>query len=263
MNMFVVTDDNVRLNVRISGPKHNTNTVLLLHSLGCDLSMWNSQADALSDNFRIIRFDMRGHGASGNTLGEYTMATLAGDALQVLDAACVQRAHICGISLGGMIAQWLGMHARDKVNKLILANTAAKIGVAETWQDRRTQVIEHGLQTIADIVIQRFFSEKFRFSSPDMVETYRRILLQTNPLGYAGCCAALRDTDLRSYLWKISAPTLVIGGTLDVSTPLADVRTTMEGIAHAGLIALESAHLSNVEQPKTFTQAVRRHLETV
>ena len=135
--------------------------------------------------------------------------------------------------------------------------------MAEAWQDRRTQVIEHGLQAIVDIVIQRFFSETFRFASPDVVEAYRRILLQTNPLGYAGCCAALRDTDLRSYLCKISAPTLVIGGTFDVSTPLADVRTMMEGIAYAGLIALESAHLSNVEQPTTFTQAVRRHLETV
>ena len=132
MNMFVVTDDNVRLNVRISGPKNNANTVLLLHSLGCDLSMWDSQADALSDNFRIIRFDMRGHGASGHTLGEYTMVRLARDALQVLDAVCVRRAHICGISLGGVIAQWLGIHAREANSRQYCGQNRSGRGVARS-----------------------------------------------------------------------------------------------------------------------------------
>lgn len=260
--MFVLTDDNVRLNVLVNG-YHNADTILFLHSLGCDLSMWDAQADALSDNFRIVRFDMRGHGTSGHTLGEYTLVRLARDALQVLDAVGARRAYFCGISLGGIVAQWLGVHASDKVRKLILANTAAKIGVSEAWQERCAQVMGHGLQAIVDIVLQRFFSEEFRFASPRVVESYRHILLQTNPHGYAGCCAVLRDADLRSSLFRISAPTLTIGGTLDISTPLADITTMTNGIANARLIVLESAHLSNVEKPTIFTQVVRQHLEAV
>jgi 3-oxoadipate enol-lactonase len=258
--MLVKTDDGIRLNIAIDGPE-NGEPILFLNSLGCDLSMWDAQAGELAGRFRVIRFDARGHGASDAPDGAYTLDRLGRDALAVLDAAGVKKAHICGLSLGGVTAQWLASHAPAHVNRLILANTAARVGTAESWQARLDTVKSHGMTAIADAVMGRFFCDAFRAAHPDTVETFRHILLRTAPQGYAGCCAALRDADLSRALGRITAPTLVIGGHLDASTPPAQAEALANGIKGARLIVLDAAHLSNIEQPAAFTRAVIKHLE--
>jgi 3-oxoadipate enol-lactonase len=259
--MFVTTDDGIRLNIAVDGPERGE-PLLFLNSLGCDRSMWDAQAGELAGRFRVIRFDTRGHAASDAPDGDYTLDRLGCDALAVLDAAGAERAHICGLSLGGVTAQWLAIHAPGRVNRLILANTAARVGTAESWQARRDTVSSQGMTAIADAVIGRFFQDAFRAAHPATVETFCNTLLRTPPEGYAGCCAALRDADLRPELSRIAAPTLVIGGRLDASTPPEQAEALANGIKGARLIVLDTAHLSNIEQPAAFTQAVMKHLET-
>jgi 3-oxoadipate enol-lactonase len=259
--MFVKTDDGIRLNVAIDGPE-NGEPLLFLNSLGCDLSMWDAQAGELAGRFRVIRFDTRGHGASDAPGGDYTLDRLGRDALAVLDATGVKKAHICGLSLGGVTAQWLAIHAPAYVNRLILANTAARVGTAESWQARLDMVKSEGTAAIVDAVMGRFFCDAFRAAHPAIVEAFRHILLRTAPQGYTGCCAALRNADLSQKLDKITAPTMVIGGRLDASTPPAQAEALANGIKDARLTVLDTAHLSNIEQPAAFTAAVIKHLES-
>jgi 3-oxoadipate enol-lactonase len=258
--MKVTTSDGVGLAVRVDGPAQGA-PLLFLNSLGCDLSMWAPQVGALAETHQIIRFDTRGHGASDAPDGDYTLERLGRDALSVLDGLGVARAHICGLSMGGVIAQWLAVEAPTRVGSLILANTAARVGTVEAWQARLDTVLREGMAAIAETVLGRFFTDSVRAAEPALVADFRRILLATPPQGYAGCCAALRDADLRASMRLIARPTLVIGGRFDVSTPLAEAEALAAGIAGAGLRVLETAHLSNVEAPEPFAEAVRRHLE--
>jgi 3-oxoadipate enol-lactonase len=260
--MIVTTDDGVRLHVRTDGPL-DAPALLFLNSLGCDLTMWDGQVRALETRFRLIRFDARGHGCSDAPGGEYTLERLGRDALAVLNAVGVAGAHVCGLSLGGVIAQWLAVNAAGRVDRLILANTAARIGSEDIWRARRETVLTAGVGVIADGVIGRFFSERFRNAAPEIVETFRRILLETAPQGYAGCCAALHDADLRGDIGGIANAALVIGGAADMSTPPADAESLARGIPGARLTILETAHLSNIEQPEAFTAALLNHLEAV
>ena len=259
--MRTITDDGVALGVRIDGGGQ-AESLLLLHSIGCDSAMWDAQVQALIGRFRVIRLDARGHGQSDAPAGEYTLARLGRDALAALDGAGAGRAHVCGVSMGGAIAQWLAVHAPDRVERLILANTAARIGTFESWQARRDTVLGQGLAAIGEMAMGRFFSEPFRTGAPDIVARFRGVLEATDPIGYAGCCAALRDADLTADLGRIAAPTLVIGGTLDISTPPYQAEALMRGIPGAQLLMLDAAHLSSVEQPAAFTEAVHRHLES-
>jgi 3-oxoadipate enol-lactonase len=258
--MIVTADDGVRLRARTDGPV-DAPALLFLNSLGCDLTMWDGQVRALKERFRMIRFDTRGHGGSDAPGGEYRLERLGLDALVVLDAVGAARADVCGLSLGGVIAQWLAIHAADRADRLILANTAARIGSEDIWRGRRETVLTEGVGAIAEGVIGRFFSERFRIAAPEIVEIFRRILLNIPPQGYAGCCAALRDADLRPDISGIASATLVIGGAMDASTPPAQAEALARGIPGAGLTILDSAHLSNIEQPDAFTAALLNHLE--
>jgi 3-oxoadipate enol-lactonase len=258
--VIVMTDDGVRLKFAIDGPA-NAPALLLLNSLGCDLTMWDLQVQALSDRFRLIRFDTRGHGASDAPSGDYTIERLGRDAIAVLDAAETARAHICGLSLGGVVAQWLAIEAAGRVDRLILANTSPRIGTEEIWRARKDTVLNAGMGAVADAAIGRFFSEPFQTAAPDTVATFRGILLATAPQGYAGCCAALRDADFRLDLGRIGSDTLAIGGAWDVSTPPEAAEALARGIRGARVEILDSAHLSNIEQPEAFTAALLNHLE--
>ena len=258
--MRVTADDGVELAVGVDGPD-NAAALVFLHSLGCDRTMWDRQADALKHHFRIIRPDIRGHGLSGAPGGDYTLARLGQDVRIVLDSLGIARAHVCGISLGGAIAQWLAMHAPNQVGRLILANTASRIGAAASWQARIDTVLDQHMPGIADTVLERFFCAPFRAARPDIVERFRAVLLATAPHGYAGCCAALRDSDLTPDLGRIGAPSLVIAGSRDVSTPPEQLQNLARGIAGSVLVTLDTAHLSNIEQPASFTEALSRHLE--
>ncbi|MPZ72074.1 MAG: 3-oxoadipate enol-lactonase [Nitriliruptorales bacterium] len=236
--------------------------ILLCNSLGTDLRMWEPQVAALTGRFRVVRFDMRGHGHSATPAGEYTLDDLGGDAEAVLDAAGVEQADICGESLGGVVALWLAIHRADRVNKVVLANSAARVGTSGKWQERIDTVRAGGMSAISDMVIGRFFSEQFRANRPDVVGDFRRMLDETDPEGYAGCCAALRDADLRDATHVVTAPALVLAGAHDVATPVSNSQWLQEHLAGSRLQVLDAAHLSSVECAGEFNAAVAAFLVT-
>jgi 3-oxoadipate enol-lactonase len=203
----------------------------------------------------VIRYDTRGHGRSTGT-SSWTIDLLGQDAVAVLDAAGVERADFVGISLGGLTGMWLGIHAPARVGKLVLANTGAKIGTPETWNQRISAVQTEGLRAIADSVLARWFTPGFTASHPDVVARIRHTLVHTPPHGYIACCEAIREADLRNQIAAIASPVLVVTGRHDLSTPPAlgeFIRTRIEG---ASLVELDSAHISNVEQAEAFNRAM-------
>lgn len=252
--------DGTLLFARMGGPAEGP-PVVLLHSIGCDGVMWDAQVEALRATRRVVCPDARGHGRSGAPSGDYGLEQLGRDLIALLDALDIARADICGLSLGGLTAQWLAVHAPDRVRRLVLANTAPRIGTAEAWQARADLVRAEGLAAIAELALGRFFSDDFRGRQPAAADAARRTLLATSPEGYAGCCAALRDADLTADLRRITAPALVIAGARDVSTPPAGVRAMAEALQHADYEELDAAHLSNLERPAEFAAALMRHLE--
>ena len=254
-----LSSDGVRLSVRIEGPA-GAPTVLLLHSLGCDWTMWSAQLDALSGRFRVLAPDARGHGSSAAPDGPYSLGQLGRDALTVLDYAGATAAHVCGISMGGMVAQWLAVHAPGRVDKLILANTASRIGTAESWRDRESAVHSHGMPAVATTLLDRFFGPDYASRNPEVVTRFRTRLLTTDARGYAACCAALGAADLTTTSRSIAAETLVIAGDHDVSTPPAQSRTLAAAIPSARLVTLQATHLSNVVAETAFTHAMAGHL---
>lgn len=257
----VVASDGARLAARVDGPAA-ARPVLMLHSIGCDHRLWDAQATAMAGR-RVIRPDLRGHGASAAPEGDYSLARLVEDAAAVLDATCEGPAVVCGLSLGGLVAQGLALTFPERVAGLVLANTAARIGAPDAWTDRAARVRAEGLGSIADMAMERFFSPPFRAAHPEKVAEARATLTATSAEGYAGCCAALRDADLRSRLGGIAAPCLVIAGSLDVSTPPAQMRELAGAIRGAAYTELEAGHLSNLEQPAAFSRRLRDFVESL
>jgi len=226
------------------------------NSLGTDFSMWDPQMAALSRRFRILRYDTRGHGQSSVTPGDYTIEQLGRDVLGLLDALHLDRVHFCGLSMGGMIGMWLGIHAPERLHRLVLCNTAARIGTKEMWNARIATVHEDGMKHVAAAVIERWFTPEFRGSSPEKVAPAQRMIENAPPEGYAACCAAIRDMDQRERVAQIKAPTLVIYGANDPVTPAAEAHFLTGKIPGAAEVELAAAHLSNVEQADAFTEAV-------
>jgi 3-oxoadipate enol-lactonase len=248
------TVNNTRLFYRLEGQSHKL-PLVLSHSLGCDLSMWAPQMPALLDHFQVLRYDTRGHGASQVPAGDYTLDQLGRDALALMDALPISKAAFCGLSMGGAVGQWLAINAPQRLTALVLANTSPKFGTPDLWDARRQAVLEGGMVAIVDTVMQRFFSPENQSSA--LAQSTRRILLGTDPKGYAACCAALRDADHRVVLAKISVPTLVIGSDNDPSTPWKDHGEVLaRQIPGAKAVRLNTAHLSNLEQPLAFTAAI-------
>lgn len=244
-----------RLNYRFDGPE-NAPVIVLSNSLGTNLSMWDPQATALAEKFRVLRYDTRGHGRSTVTPGPYTIEQLGRDVIALLDALKIDSAYFCGLSMGGMIGIWLGVNAANRMKGLVLCNTAAKIGTAEVWNARIKDVKERGMAAIATTVVLRWFSENFVKKSPEVVEAMRQMLLQAPPEGYAACCAAIRDMDQSGDLAQVKARTLVIAGALDPVIPVADAKIVAHGISGADYLELQTAHLSNIEAAPQFTQAL-------
>ena len=167
--------------------------LVLSHSLGLDHGMWDPQVEALASHFRVLRFDTRGHGASSAVPGDYTIEQLGGDVLALVDALGIQQFAYCGLSLGGMVGQWLAVHAAGRLTHLVLANTTARVSDPSAMEARRRTVLESGMAAIADTVMARFFSSASLEQNPPVVASARRTLLSTSVVGYAGCCAAVRD----------------------------------------------------------------------
>ena len=230
--------------------------LVLSNSLGTTLDMWAPQMPALLQHFRVLRHDARGHGRSDVTPGPYTIAQLGADVLALMDHLGMARAHFCGLSMGGMIGMWLGTHHAGRLDRLVLCNTAAKIGTPDIWNQRIAKVEAEGMASIVDLVLERWFTAGFRQRAPEQVGVVRQMLLDTVPAGYSANCAAVRDMDQRAGIASIRVPTLVIAGTHDGSTPAADGRAVADAIPGAQYVELDAAHLSNWEQSEQFTQAL-------
>ena len=249
----------VRLHYRIDGAD-DAPPLLLANSLGTTADMWEPQMPALAGRFRVIRHDTRGHGLSQVTPGPYSIEQLGRDALGLLDRLGIARAHFCGLSMGGMVGIFLGIHAPERVDRLVLSNTAAKIGTPEMWNARIEALRKDGTAGIAAGLMERWFTPAFRASAAPTVEAMRNKVANSSTPGYIACCEAIRDHDERTSIADIRVPTLVIAGTQDVATPPADGRFLADHIPGARYVEFDTAHLSNVEQPQAFSKAVLEFL---
>ena len=249
----------VRLHYRTDGDD-DLPPLLLANSLGTTADMWEPQMAALAGRFRVIRHDTRGHGLSQVTPGPYSIEQLGHDALGLLDHLGIARAHFCGLSMGGMIGLHLGIHAPGRIDRLVVANAAAKIGTPEMWNARIDSVRKGGMASIAPALMSRWFtSSQLEAPTPKIAEV-RAQFERISPDGYVACCAAVRDMDERNALGRIHAPTLVIVGTNDAVTTPDDARYIVERVHGARYVELPAAHLSNIQAAQGFTQALVQFL---
>jgi 3-oxoadipate enol-lactonase len=231
--------------------------LILGNSLGTDLHMWQPQVEPLLEQFRLLRWDMRGHGASDVPAGDYTMAELAADVLALAHHGGAERFAYCGLSLGAMVGQQLALYAPQRLSGLVLASAAAHIPSHESWSARMTLARDKGMAALLETVMPRFFSQPYRDLDEPIYHSVRQTFVDTDAGGYAGCCAAIRDTDFRTQLHAIGAPTLVIAGLLDSATPAEPfARQLVECIPGAQETRLAAGHIANMEQPGAFNRAV-------
>jgi 3-oxoadipate enol-lactonase len=256
----IVTPDGVKLATREDGDAPAP-VLLCCNSLGAGLDLWERQTQGWSSSRRVLRFDQRGHGRSEAPPGGYRLDQLGADAVAVLDGYDVTRADLCGVSLGGLVALWVALHRPERVRRVVLACTAARLGTRESWEERADLVREGGTEAIADLVMRRFFSDAFRAAEPATVAHYRAALVAMPDEGYIGTCLALAEADLRDRTHQARAPALVIAGSADQATPPDQVRALRDAIPGAAWLELKGAgHLPNVEQPERFEAAVHRFL---
>ena len=246
------------LNYQLDGPE-GAPVLVLSNSLGTDLHMWDTQIAGFTQYFRVLRYDTRGHGQSLVSDGPYSIAQLGQDVVDLLDALHIERASFCGLSMGGLIGQWLGIHAGARLQRLVLCNTAAKIAGPEVWNPRIDTVLRDGkaaMVALRDASIARWFTPDFAASHPEQAKRITDMLAATSPQGYAANCAAVRDADFRDQLKHIKVPTLVIAGTEDAVTPPTGGHFIEQQIEGAQYAEFTAAHLSNVEVGEAFTRRV-------
>lgn len=244
-----------RIHYQFDGPA-GAPVLVLSNSLGTNFSMWDPQIPALTSRYRVLRYDTRGHGQSAVTPGPYSIMQLGRDVVGLLDAAGIDRAHFCGLSMGGMIGMWLGVYASGRIHRLVLCNTAAKIGSPEMWNARIEMVRTQKMGAIAETQAQRWFTPSFIARAPAVVAATRQMIANTSADGYTANCGAIRDMDQRETIAKIRARTLVIAGAHDPVIPAADVRYLADTIPGAKLVELNASHLSNIEAADGFTNAL-------
>ncbi len=243
-----------RLHYRIDGPESGL-PVVFSNSLGTDLRLWDKVVARMPPGLRLIRYDRRGHGLSDAPPAPYSMGQLVADTEALLDHLGVRRAVFVGLSIGGMVAQGLAIKRPDLIRALVLSNTAARIGTAEIWHDRIQTVQAHGVAALADAVLERWFSPRFR-ATPELT-AWRHMLTRTPAEGYAGCCAAIAGTDFYTTTAALRLPALGIAGDHDGSTPPDLVRETLALIPDARTELLRgTGHLPCVEDPAAFTAAL-------
>jgi 3-oxoadipate enol-lactonase len=250
------------LNHRINGPE-GAPVVVLSNSLGASMEMWAPQVPALSVPFRVLRYDQRGHGGSPTPPGPYDIPDLGGDVLDLLDQHGVERAHFCGLSLGGMTGIWLAANAPERIGRLVLLCTSAYFGLPGVYAERATAVRAEGTESVAEAGVERWFTEGFRAREPGTVERFRAMIAAQDDEGYAECCGALDRLDLRDALPRITAQALVIAGAQDPATPPEPhARLLAERIPGARLEVLDpAAHLANVERADAVTALILEHLD--
>ncbi|MDA8372246.1 MAG: 3-oxoadipate enol-lactonase [Nocardiopsaceae bacterium] len=243
----------------VDGPE-DAPVVVLSGSLGSTLDMWRPQVAALAAEFRVVRYDHRGHGGSPAPEGPYSIADLGGDLLRLLDRIGAERAHVAGVSLGGMVGMWLAAHAPERIDRLALICTSALLGPAEQWAQRAAAVREKGVAPIAPGIVERWFTPAYAEREPDAVEAMRAMLASNDAEGYASCCEAIERMDLRADLAAISAPTLVLAGAQDLATPPEHGERIAREIPDARLRVLDdAAHLASWQQADTVNDLLRAH----
>jgi 3-oxoadipate enol-lactonase len=242
----------------LSGPEQAP-VVVLSCSLGTDRSMWDPQLPALAERFRVLRYDLRGHGSSPAPAGPYAISDLGEDLLALLDRLEIERATLCGVSIGAMTSIWVGARAPARVRGLVLCCTSARFPseAADVYRARAKTVIEQGVEAVADGALERWFTPRFRDANPELMSQIRRGLTSTSSAGYAGCCEALAALDLRPDLGSITAPALVIAGGEDPATPADHGRLIADRIpgARFELIA-GAAHLASIERAEQVTPLI-------
>jgi 3-oxoadipate enol-lactonase len=247
---------------RLQGPT-GAPVLVLSNSLGTTMSMWDAQADALSRHFRVLRYDTRGHGGSGagtDPASGYTLDQLGNDVLRLMDGLGIARAAFCGISMGGITGLWLAIHAPGRFERLVVANSAARIGTAAGWRERAAHVASRGMDTVAEGAAGRWFTSGFLHREPALAGSMIHGLRRTPPAGYAACCLALAEADVRESLRTIGIPTLLLAGAHDAVTTVADTDFMRERIAGAASTILDASHLSNIEAAAAFTGQLRAFL---
>jgi 3-oxoadipate enol-lactonase len=252
---MITADDGCPLNVTVEG-RADGPVLMLSNSLGTDRTMWDDQAAAFGERFRLVRYDRRGHGQSGAPKGPYSFDRFGRDIIAILDGLGIEKTNWCGLSMGGMDGQWLGANAPDRVDKLVLANTNFYYADKAPWADRLRFLEQHTLSDMVGPNMERWFTKGFRARAPQTIARMSKAFVATDHAGYMACVAAVRDIDFRASNPTITAPTLVIVGTQDAATPPSCGEAIAQAIAGAKVVALEAAHISNVEQPAAFTQAV-------
>jgi 3-oxoadipate enol-lactonase len=251
--------DGCLIHAELNGPERAP-VLMLSNSLGTNLHMWDDQVVPFTRHFRLLRYDRRGHGLSGVPNGPYSMERLGRDVLAVLDGLGIDKVNWCGLSMGGMVGQWLGANAPDRIDRLILSNTACYYADRTFWAERIALVRNGGVAPLAATTMERWFTKDFRDRAPAAIARMAEMFLKTDPEGYVGCIEAIRDMDHRALLAKISAPTLVIAGRHDPATPLEGNEFICARIAGARLAVLETAHIANVEQPQAYADTVLEFL---
>jgi 3-oxoadipate enol-lactonase len=257
--MPIKTINGEPFNILVEG-RADAPVLLFSNSLSSNLHMWDTQAAALKDQFRIIRYDSRGHGKSVANGAPYSMDQLGRDALAILDAHKAETAHFCGLSKGGMVGQWLLTHHRDRIGKAVLANTAALMAPADLWNGRIRNVTKNGMAAIVDATIERWFTKGFVERAPKEIAAVKKMIAATPDAGYCGCCAAIRDMDQRESIRSITNPVLLISGMHDPATTPAMMELMRERIKGAKWLSLDAAHISNIEQADAFTRAMKDFL---
>ena len=244
----------------VTGPE-DAPVVVLSNSLGSTTSMWDAQADALAEHFRVVRYDTRGHGRSPVPQGPYDIDDLADDVVVLLDTLGVDRAHFVGLSLGGMTGMRLAARNPERVDRLVVLCTGARLDPASAWLDRAATVREGGTSAVAEAVVARWFTPAHLEANPDVRAGCESVVAATPAEGYASCCEVIAAMDLREDLPAISAPTLAIAGADDPATPPPHLEAIADAVQDGRLLVVpDSAHLANAEQPRTITPAILAHL---
>ena len=257
--MAAIDADGTPINVEVEG-KAGGSVLMFSNSLGTNLHMWDEQTKAFAKDYRVVRYDQRGHGKSGAPDGAYSIERLGRDVLAILNALDLPRVNYCGLSMGGMTGMWLARVAPERFDRMIFANTAPKSQTPDSWNTRIATVKAKGMEAIGDGVMNIWFTKEFREKNSETVARMRETLVATNPTGYIGCCSAIRDMDQRWAIGDIKLPSLIIAGRGDNATPVRDSEFMKSRVDGAKLVALDAGHISNVEQSAAFTAALDKFL---